>query len=267
MLRFVTLFALVAAAFAEPEAQMVHHANGAVVPDDTMAVKLARSQHLTAKFGMPLAYSLPYTYQRSILPYAYTYPAAYTNAHIIAKREAEAKADPLTIYSHAYNYGAWPYTTGYARTIAPYTYTTAQNVMPYTYTYPAYTNAHLIAKREAEAEADPLTIYSNAYNYGAWPYTTGYARTIAPYTYTTAQNIMPYTYTYPAYTNAHLIAKREAEAEADPLTIYSNAYNAYNYAAWPYTTGYARTIAPYTYTTAQNIMPYTYRYPAYTIAK
>merc|ERR1712122_335144 len=210
MLRFVTLFALVAAVFAEPEAQMVHHANGAVVPDDTMAVKLARSQHLTAKFGMPLAYSLPYTYQRSILPYAYTYP--YTNARIIAKREAEAKADPLTIYSNAYNY-AWPYTT-----------------------------AHLIAKREAEAEADPLTIYSNAYsayNY-AWPYTTGYARTIAPYTY--AQNVMPYTYTYP-YTNAHLIAKREAEAEADPLTIYSNAYSAYNY-AWPYTTGYARTIAP-----------------------
>merc|ERR1712122_275801 len=141
MLRFVTLFALVAAVFAEPEAQMVHHANGAVVPDDTMAVKLARSQHLTAKFGMPLAYSLPYTYQRSILPYAYTYP--YTNAHIIAKREAEAKADPLTIYSNAYsayNY-AWPYTTGYARTIAPYTYTTPQNVMPYTYTYPAYTIA------------------------------------------------------------------------------------------------------------------------------
>merc|ERR1711978_781548 len=62
MLRFVTLFALVAAVFAEPEAQMVHHPNGAVVPDDTMAVKLARSQHLTAKFGMPLAYSLPYTY-------------------------------------------------------------------------------------------------------------------------------------------------------------------------------------------------------------
>merc|ERR1712011_16782 len=200
MLGFVTLFALVAAVFAEPEAQMVHHANGAVVPDDTMAVKLARSQHLTAKFGMPLAYSLPYTYQRSILPYAYTYP--YTNAHLIAKREAEAKADPLTIYSNAYNY-AWPYTTGYARTIAPYTY--ARNVMPYTYTYP-YTSAHIIAKREAEAEAeaDPLTIYSNAYsayNY-AWPYTTGYARTIAPYTYTTAQNVMPYTYTYPAYTIA-----------------------------------------------------------------
>merc|ERR1711978_801949 len=182
MLRFVTLFALVAAVFAEPEAQMVHHPNGAVVPDDTMAVKLARSQHLTAKFGIPLAYSLPYTYQRNILPYAYTYP--------------------------------WPYTTGYARTIAPYTY--AQNVMPYTYTYP-YTNARLIAKREAEAEADPLTIYSNAYsayNY-AWPYTTGYARTIAPYTY--ARNVMPYTYTYPTYTNAHLIAKRQAKkGEADP---------------------------------------------------
>merc|ERR1712026_498564 len=210
MLRFVTLFALVAAVFSEPEAQMVHHANGAVVPDDTMAVKLARSQHLTAKFGMPLAYSLPYTYQRSILPYAYTYP--YTKSHIIAKREAEAKADPLTIYSNAYNY-AWPYTTGYARTIAPYTY--ARNVMPYTYTYP-YTSAHIIAKREAEAEADPLTIYSNAYsayNY-AWPYTTGYARTFAPYTY--AQNVMPYTYTYP-YTNAHLIAKREAETKVFTL--------------------------------------------------
>merc|ERR1711994_999190 len=99
----------------------------------------------------------------------------------IFKREAESKpeADPLTVYP----YSTWPYSTIY-----PQTY--AQTAFPYTYTP---------------------------------PYTTPYTYT-HPYTYTTTTSaVMPATYTYP-YVNSHFIAKREAESEADPLTIYNNGY-------------------------------------------
>merc|ERR1712117_960728 len=164
MLRFVVLFALVAAAFAEPEAElgmagpgMVHHANGAVVPVEPIANQMAKANHLTAKFGMPYAlpYALPYApIKETAFPYTvvkqdprvvpYTVPVVTplmkTYSHIF-KREAESKpeADPLTVYP----YSAWPYSTIY-----PQTY--AQTAFPYTYTHPFYNTYSRIFKREAE---------------------------------------------------------------------------------------------------------------------
>merc|ERR1711997_637889 len=125
--------------------------------------------HLTTKFGMP--YALPYALpivQKKVVPYTYPVaPMLKTYARIF-KREAEAKPDPLTVYTH--------------NAYAPYTYTT-----PYT-GYP-YINSHFIAKREAEAEADPLTVYKTAYPYANYAYNY--------------QSVIPKVYTVPqVYNNA-----------------------------------------------------------------
>jgi len=276
MNRFVTLFALVAAAFAEPEANaeadpqllvygnahtsagLVHHpASGAVVPDETLSVKAAKHQHLTAKFGLPLAYSAPH--------FVAAQPA------VIAK---PVVAKPVVA----------------ANTVLPYT------ALPLTYNYQAaypYTHySHIVHKREAEAEAeaDPALYYNNAYSYPytaryasyypstkyTYPtYATGYtAKTVLPYTapvvtapvVTAAKTVLPYTYNYPTYTTGthHLIHKREAEAEAeaDPYTFYSNAFG-HNYGL-PYTTGYTGySRYPYTYSTVAAYPGYNsaYTYP------
>merc|ERR1712121_463638 len=103
MNRFISLFALVACALAEPEADpqylilgdahakhaglVKHPLSGAVVPDETNSVKAAKLQHLTAKANA-YAYHAPYAYA----PYAYAAP--YTIAKRDAEAEPKADADP-----------------------------------------------------------------------------------------------------------------------------------------------------------------------------
>merc|ERR1711868_334047 len=95
----------------------------------------------------------------------------------------------------------------------------------YTTPYTTYGAAHLIGKREAEAdsEAKPLLAYSN-YGYAGYPYASAYA---AP--------------AYTTYGAAHLIGKRSADSEPESW------YGAYGYAS-PYTTygGYSA-YRPYAY--------------------
>jgi len=88
MKAFVAVFASVAAASAAPKAdpglllvdphastgETVEHPNGAVVPDDTNSVKLARAHHLTVK-----AHTFPHVYGYGVPVYGY------------GKREAEAE--------------------------------------------------------------------------------------------------------------------------------------------------------------------------------
>merc|ERR1712012_988798 len=217
MFRFVALFALVAVAFAEPEAdsQFVY-SNVAgvpyhgvyntyagyvvapvvkqVVPEDTDSVKLAKKQHELAqeveKVAQKVAkvqYVAPYTtYAAAAFPYA-QYPVA---AHVIAKREADSEADPAVFYN-AYNgvypaysgYSAYPYTTAVAG--YPYNYNKVVAGVPYTtgYTYSTPV-VHSIGKREAEADSD-AALYYNTYGYNYAPYTYNYG---TPYTY----NAFPY---------------------------------------------------------------------------
>merc|ERR1711973_706546 len=261
MNRFLAIFALVSTAFAEPEANaeadpqllvygaahttggLVHHSlSGAVVPDETPAVKAAtvqhlqaKAQHLTAKFGTPYIYPvikpaiavkpvLPaktVTYATS-LPLTYNYPAAfpYTQYHGLVKRDAdaEAEADPAFYYNNAYRF---PYTGTYGTYAYP------------TYTYPAYSTGYI-------------------------------AKTVVPYT---AKTVLP-SYTYPTYTSGlRVLHKREAEAEADPYTLYTHAYglnHGLNYGL-PCTTGYTRyNTYQHTYKTVGH-SAYTYPYlaPAY----
>merc|ERR1712165_110105 len=181
-MKMFLVLALVAAFCAEPEAdpQLLLHtpyikpvvdathytagvqkfSNGAVVPEDTMSVKLAKAQHFQAKAVeyMKKPYMVaPVVYKAPIAPVAplahhtyapYTYPYA---AHHIFKREAEAEpeADSQVLYNTPYTAGVLPYTAG---------------VLPYT---------------AAQTYIKPAVTYKAPVVYKA-PLTTSY---MAPYTY------------------------------------------------------------------------------------
>merc|ERR1711973_71451 len=140
MNRMIALFALVACAFAEPEADpqllvspftylnahsqsasLVQHPNGSVTPDDTASVKAAKLQHLATKFNpYTVGYTMPYTYAAAA-PYTYTYshaaaaPAISTFSPYISLAKREAEAEPQLLYNnfYGYNYGLSPYVSSY----------------------------------------------------------------------------------------------------------------------------------------------------------
>ena len=126
------VLALAAAVCAEPEADPALLYANAGYAVATPAATIAAS---------PLAYNA--------LPYAAAYPWAYG----------------------AYSYAS-PYYAGYAGSLAY----SAAALSPYT----GYYGARLIAKREAEAEADPALLYAGAGYAAGLPY-AGYAGYAAPY--------------------------------------------------------------------------------------
>merc|ERR1711936_1102780 len=175
MFRFVALFALVAVAFAEPEAdsQFVYsnvagvpvvngvyntyagHVVAPVVKPVVPVVKAAVPAVPVVKYMNPhhtegmtkevekvtkVQYVAPYTtYAHAGFPYVH-HPVA---AHVIAKREADSDADPAvfynaygSVYPYASTYTGYPYTTA----VAGYPYTTG-----YTYNTPV---VHHLGKRE-----------------------------------------------------------------------------------------------------------------------
>merc|ERR1719445_988257 len=122
---------------------------------------------------------------------------------------------------------------------------------------------HTVLKREAEAEADPALLYTNAW--GMSPYLYG-ARPLLAAPYTHAAVAAPLSAAAPAvgtYSNdaakftpayaakgqyvansggAVHVAKREADAEADPALL----YNTWGYTGYPYaTTAYGYSVNPY----------------------
>merc|ERR1711863_155406 len=230
MFRFVALFALVAVAFAEPEADPQlfynhwgvpavpvvkpvvpvvkyvdpHHTEGMTkegVPEKTDSVKIAEKHHEylktveEAKKKMVLPYSV---YNHGVYnPVYYNhgvvpyYNYQYTVPHVVAKREAEA--DPALLYSTYGHHGVYPHVYG--------TYpTTTYTGYPYTYTYPythsyypyvsSVTAKHVIAKREAEGDSQ---FYYNTYGY---PYHTGYTGYTGYAGYNNFYNRYPYTHNY-----------------------------------------------------------------------
>jgi len=269
MNRFFTVFALAAVAVAEPEADpllvqtavhpvvygnahatagLVHHtASGAVVPDKTLSVKVAEAQHLAAK-GLTYAYKAPavaanvapYTYAApyAYAPYAYA-PAAYHYApytHVVAKREAEAEAqpeaeaDPAVFYNSYYPYAHTAYGAGY------YPYAT------YAANYVA--SAPVVKKVETTAVKPAVATYA-----------TPAVATYAHYPYAAYATYPGYGYAYPRLHKRD--AEAEPEADADPAVFYRSAYG-YNYS--PYYS-YNRGYGYYPYSRAYGAYPY--RYGAY----
>merc|ERR1712088_1159824 len=151
-----------------------------------------------------------------------------------AMAEAEAEADPAVFYAGAYGgfpygyglsgyagYAGYPYTYGYGLPYAAYAYTGCHNDAGAAVPCAAH-NVVKIAKREAEAEAeaDPAVFYAGAY--GGFPYTYGYGLP-AYYTYAAGCRnnngaLVPCAHGAVA---AHVVAKREADSEADPAYFVS----------------------------------------------
>jgi len=220
-MKMLLIFALVAAAYAEPEAEAdpqlllnqyagaYPYSAGLTYPYASTYVKPAVTYKAPVVYRAPLttSYMAPYTY-----PYA---------AHHLFKREAEAEPEAdsqVLLNNYAYNAGVLPYTAGvlpyahhtYAHSYikpavtykAPVVYKaplTTSYMAPYTY---PYAGVHRVFKREAEAEpeADSQVFYNNyAYNAGVLPYTAGvlpYARTYSglyPNVYSGVYNY-PYVY-------------------------------------------------------------------------
>merc|ERR1712001_12467 len=165
--------------------------------------------------------------------------AAILIASVCAEPESEAKADakPWLAYSN-YGYAGYPYAAGYA-------------AYPYAGVYGAGYNGYAtgyryLGKRSADSESDakPWLTYAN---YG-YPYASTYgayagAYAAAPAVY--GAGYAAYTTPYTTYGAAHLIGKREAEAdsEAKPWLAYSN----YGYAGYPYGSYGYSAYRPYTY--------------------
>jgi len=165
MKAFIVLFALVAAAMAEAEADPAVFYAGAYGGYHPYAYGAFGAYG----YGYPWAYG--YTGCRNAAGAAV--PCAYHNVvaakHVVAKREAEAEADPAVFYANAYGaYGAfgaygYPYTYGYGHyPYAAYTYAAGCRnnqgaAVPCAHGALA---AHVVAKREADSEADPAYFVS-----------------------------------------------------------------------------------------------------------
>jgi len=134
-------------------------------------------------------------------------------AAVIAAVSAEA--DPQ------YFYGGYPYAAyGAAYPYAAYAFAPYTSACKNDAGFPVPCAAHTVEKRDAEAEADPQYFYGGYYGgyaYGAYPYAAYGAYPYAAYAYTGCRNAagaaVPCAY--------HNVAKRSADAEADPAYFVS----------------------------------------------
>merc|ERR1712241_207627 len=134
------------------------------------------------------------------------------------------------VYNGVFNYPK-PAVTYTAGTVTPMVVNSALSAPHYSglYNYGLYGNTrHMIAKREAEAEADsqvlftsPYTGYNAMYN-GVYNGVFNYPKPAVTYTAGAVTPMVnsaisaPGLYNYGLYGNTHhMIAKREAEAEAE----------------------------------------------------
>merc|ERR1711929_27365 len=241
------LFALVAVAFAEPEAD----AQWLVNPYNHVA-----GVPVVNKFVQPLVYNQVPVVKPVVNPVVYKHVPAvapvvkYVDPHHtegMTKQGVPEKTDSVKIaekqHELAQQIEKSKVNVGY---VAPYT--TYAGVYPYVHPV-----AHVVAKHEAESEADPAYFYNN-YAAGVYPYATTYGTP-----YTTAVAGYPYAaavsgYTYPnTYVNhpASVVYRGKRDADSDAQLYYSR------YAS-PYAYNYGTYGHPYTYST-----PYTYGYNGY----
>merc|ERR1711962_1089684 len=200
----------------------VKHANGAVVPDDTLSVKVAKPLVYSAPVVKTVAtapmvqQTLPLVHQTvasPIVSYTGAYPYHFIKREADSEAQPEAQPEAALLINGAYPsvYGAGLY--GHQLVNPAVTYTTplvsnvatvaAKPIVPtvvktpvVSYNYGLHTPlttgyAHLI-KREAdsEAEADPLTVVS--------PYTGLYGNVYGAGVYGAHHLVNPVTYTVPA---------------------------------------------------------------------
>merc|ERR1712117_273654 len=216
---------------------------------------------------------------------------------LAAMAMAEPEADPALLYG-SYGYGAYPYAYGayspYGYSVyTPYRYYGKRSADAEPEADPAllYSTSHLVNPVTSYV-ASPLvsaltpaatikTVNPVVYTAAHTPVVSSVRTVAAPVAYTAAHVAAPVTYTtahhvvagvpatYSALTHTpvvsvnnvpvtHTVAKREAEAEADPALVYtSGLVNPVTYTtphvAAPVTYTAAHVAAPVTYTTAHHV--------------
>merc|ERR1711923_379036 len=230
MKMFVVL-AFAAAAVAEPEAN-------------------ADPQYLIYGAGAYRPYTTYGAYPYSTYnAYPYTTYNTYSTRHFIAKREADAEADPALVYN------TFPYTYSnvapvVSSAVSPVaTYNTVAAVAPVVKTVPVSTYKTVAAPAVSVVKtvANPVSTYHNVATPVATyasPLLRAFATTathqITNYnnpTQYTAESINAFGPKYIAKNGpVQHVVKREAEAEADPALVYSNVLA-------PYTTHYTSAVA------------------------
>merc|ERR1712018_6282 len=250
MFRFVALFALVAVALAEPEADAQVFVN----PYNTVGVNGVPLVNTYTNAVNPVVPVVKYT-----MPVAKAPVAKYVDPHhtegvtkqgvpeetasvkIAEKQHEIAKVVEDSKVKEVQGYVA-PYTT-YAGVVSP----VAGVVSPYV----NYPYGHLIHKREADSESDAAYLLTNTYAglTNAYPYYNVYNPVVSPvvsstgYTYQAAP-VVAHT---PVY-SAHHLGKREADSDAQ--------YFYRHYTPYSYTNGYY----PYTYNNVYNRNIYGWAY-------
>jgi hypothetical protein len=234
-MKFIILASLfVLSVVAEPEAQhftsgFVQHHNGAVVPQDTESVKIAKAQHASAKNAehmmnphhvvysnveaKPLRHYLSMAKKvavNQVQTPVQTYTVPVQTVNHVQRVQTPASTYPLN------NFVVRPYTTGYTG----YPYTTGfQAYTPY---FNNFWNTPRVVKREADADAEAEAQFVSYYgNYQQYPYN-----------FYSAYNQYPTT--YKTYTN---YVQTPASAVQIPQTYVQTPYTTYSPYMTPYVFG------------------------------
>jgi len=227
-MKLFLLVALVACAYAEPEAESKADADAQFLYSNGLraygsygyaAPRVYSSSYVSRPYTTSYAYSAPYAYGNR---YTAGYASPYTTYgyNRLFKRDAEAEAEPEAQYFAntygGFGYSGYPYAAGYSA-YSPYTtystafpsYTTGYTAARYTAGYASpYTTYgyNRLFKREAEAESEGQFYgYPSTYAYGSYAYPSAYNyasvrpytyATAAPYRFTNTYNSYPYSYGY-----------------------------------------------------------------------
>merc|ERR1712154_408955 len=166
MFRFVALFALVAVAAAEPQwygyAPVMDATHMKTASGDTVSVAAHKAQHHQLK-AAEYAKKGYFGYAASPVVASYAAPVATYAAgvHYIGKREAEADSQYFYnngVYSGVCANGYNGYALPKVNKVVYKTPVVASPVVSYNGLYNAYAGAHLIGKREAEADLNSSTL-------------------------------------------------------------------------------------------------------------
>merc|ERR1712241_488309 len=244
MLRFVALFVLVAVALAEPEADpqvfTYNHVAGVPVVHPvvgtyaTHVVKpVVGATHVVNPVVPVVKYHVPVV-KAAVPVVKYVDPhhtEGMTEGGVPEKTDSVKIAEKQHEIAQIVEKSKHKFVVPYAHTYAGY---------PFVHPYVA---SHVVAKREADSDADPYLLYSTHHagvaHTGVYPYSSVYPYTYG-YPYTTAVTGYTYPIVHPSLMKYpvvhHSVMKRKADSESQFYYSHYNTPYAYNYGyGYPYT--------------------------------
>merc|ERR1712226_1013079 len=223
MLRFVALFALVAVALAEPEAdpQVFTYNHVAGVPVVHPVVGTYATHVVKPVVGATHVVKPAVPVVKYVDPH---HTEGMTEGGVPEKTDSVKIAEKQHEIAQIIEKSKHKFVVPYAHTYAGY---------PFVHPYVA---SHVVARREADSDADPYLLYSTHHagvaHTGVYPHSSVY-----PYTYTYGY---PYPVVHPSVMKRpvvhHSVMKREADSESQFYYSHYNTPYAYNYGyGYPYT--------------------------------